>query len=29
MEEFDNQSLFNLHRSVIEDHMEFLYKEKN
>ena len=26
MEEFDNQSLFNLHRSIIEDHMEFLYK---
>ena len=26
MEEFDNQSLFNLHRSVIEEQMEFLYK---
>ena len=26
MEEFDNQSLFNLHRSIIEEHMDFLYK---
>ena len=26
MEEFDNQSLFNLHRSIIKEHMEFLYK---
>ena len=26
MEEFDNQSLFNLHRSIIEERMDFLYK---
>lgn len=26
MGEFDNKSLFSLHRSVIEEHMEFLYK---
>ena len=26
MEEFDNHSLFNLHRSIIKEHMEFLYK---
>ena len=26
MEEFDNQSLFNLHRSIIKENMEFLYK---
>ena len=26
MEEFDNKSLFSLHRSVIEEHMEFLFK---
>ena len=26
MEEFDNHSLFNLHRSIINEHMEFLYK---
>ena len=26
MEEFDNQSLFNLHKSIIEEHMDFLYK---
>ena len=26
MEEFDNQSLFTLHRSIIKERMEFLYK---
>jgi len=26
MGEFDNKSLFSLHRSVVEEHMEFLYK---